>query len=258
MKRVKGFTLIELLIVVAIIAILAAIAVPNFLEAQVRSKVSRAKADMRSLSTAIETYMVDNNKYFHDAVMLLGNGAKRQTIARRTNAQQHLFNGLTTPLAYMNSDPSDPFADYTGTPFGYYNFQEKGWILWSFGPDLDQRLTDSDISVYNAQDLSVPVYQKRPVKQGPSAVPTVPPPTTGNWGNALMKVKISDNPLIIESGYDPGRAQPSIPFVEGRADSTVDPLATQGGVTRTDGFTYDTTNGTTSPGDIYRCMGQSN
>ncbi len=58
----RGFTLIELLIVVAIIAILAAIAVPNFLEAQVRSKVSRVKADMRTLATAIETYTVDNNK----------------------------------------------------------------------------------------------------------------------------------------------------------------------------------------------------
>ena len=59
----KAFTLIELLIVVAIIAILAAIAVPNFLEAQTRAKVSRAVSDMRTLATAIESYYVDNNKY---------------------------------------------------------------------------------------------------------------------------------------------------------------------------------------------------
>lgn len=59
----RGFTLIELLIVVAIIAILAAIAVPNFLEAQTRSKVSRAKADLRSMATAMEAYVIDYNKY---------------------------------------------------------------------------------------------------------------------------------------------------------------------------------------------------
>jgi type II secretory pathway pseudopilin PulG len=50
-----------LLIVVAIIAILAAIAVPNFLEAQTRAKVSRTHADMRSLATALEAYAVDNS-----------------------------------------------------------------------------------------------------------------------------------------------------------------------------------------------------
>ncbi|MEO8376090.1 MAG: prepilin-type N-terminal cleavage/methylation domain-containing protein [Candidatus Sumerlaeota bacterium] len=60
----SGFTLIELLIVVAIIAILAAIAVPNFLEAQTRAKVSRVKADMRSVATAVESYRVDYNRLF--------------------------------------------------------------------------------------------------------------------------------------------------------------------------------------------------
>lgn len=63
MKRNSAFTLIELLIVVAIIAILAAIAVPNFLEAQTRSKVSRSKADMKTIATGIESYRVDNNHY---------------------------------------------------------------------------------------------------------------------------------------------------------------------------------------------------
>ena len=59
----KGFTLIELLIVVAIIAILAAIAIPNFLEARVRSQVARSVADMRTVSQAISLYSVDNNHY---------------------------------------------------------------------------------------------------------------------------------------------------------------------------------------------------
>lgn len=59
----RAFTLIELLIVVAIIAILAAIAVPNFLEAQIRAKVSRVKSDARTLATAVEIYAVDNTKY---------------------------------------------------------------------------------------------------------------------------------------------------------------------------------------------------
>lgn len=59
----RAFTLIELLVVVAVIAILAAIAVPNFLEAQTRAKVSRAYADMRSVATGLEAYAVDNNSY---------------------------------------------------------------------------------------------------------------------------------------------------------------------------------------------------
>jgi len=52
----RAFTLIELLIVVAIIAILAAIAVPNFLEAQTRARVSRVKNDMRTFGVALESY----------------------------------------------------------------------------------------------------------------------------------------------------------------------------------------------------------
>ena len=92
----KGFTLIELLIVVAIIAILAAIAVPNFIEAQTRAKVSRVRSDLRSLATAMESYMVDYNSY--------------------TNCdwgQNDRLGGwmqLTTPVAYISTIPVDPFG----------------------------------------------------------------------------------------------------------------------------------------------------
>jgi general secretion pathway protein G len=63
MRKQKGFTLIELLIVVAIIGIIAAIAIPNLLNAIDRGKQKRTMADMRSIGTAIESYAVDNNFY---------------------------------------------------------------------------------------------------------------------------------------------------------------------------------------------------
>ena len=63
MRREKGFTLIELLIVVAIIGIIAAIAIPNLLNAIDRSKQKRTMADMRSVGTAVEEYAIDNNFY---------------------------------------------------------------------------------------------------------------------------------------------------------------------------------------------------
>lgn len=60
-RKSFAFTLIEILIVVAIIVILSAIAVPNFLGAQAWARTSRAMSDMRSLATAVNCYMVDYN-----------------------------------------------------------------------------------------------------------------------------------------------------------------------------------------------------
>jgi type II secretion system protein G len=59
----KGFTLIELLIVVAIIGIIVAIAIPNLLNAIQRAKQKRTMGDMRTIGTAAEAYAVDNNRY---------------------------------------------------------------------------------------------------------------------------------------------------------------------------------------------------
>jgi type IV pilus assembly protein PilA len=59
----KGFTLIELMIVVAIIGILAAIAIPNFLKFQAKSKQSEAKTNLKGIYTAETGYFGENNSY---------------------------------------------------------------------------------------------------------------------------------------------------------------------------------------------------
>jgi len=67
----RAFTLIELLCVVAVIAILACIAVPNFLEAQVRSKVARSLDEMEVMAAALEAYWIDHRAYPPNVIEML-------------------------------------------------------------------------------------------------------------------------------------------------------------------------------------------
>src|SRR5687768_13253467 len=103
-QLITGFTLIELLIVVAIIAILAAIAVPNFLEAQTRAKVSRGKADMKTLITAMETYGVDHSKYIEGVTNsdLIDHG----NAAGGPGPAYSVLRLLSSPVAYISSVPA--------------------------------------------------------------------------------------------------------------------------------------------------------
>lgn len=110
----SGFTLIELLIVVAIIAILAAIAVPNFLEAQTRAKVSRIVSDLRIYDTAAETYRIDTNK-------------TPPTLRVVGQTRLNMFRHLTTPISYINSALPDPFNKADADPENRY--------LAAWGPD---------------------------------------------------------------------------------------------------------------------------
>jgi prepilin-type N-terminal cleavage/methylation domain-containing protein len=63
-----GFTLVEIMIVVAIIALLAAIAVPNFLRARKRSQATRILEDLRMIDSAIDQYAIETNKTSGNAV----------------------------------------------------------------------------------------------------------------------------------------------------------------------------------------------
>lgn len=218
MRNLKGFTLIELLIVVAIIAILAAIAVPNFLEAQVRSKVSRVRADHRSIATAVETYYLDNNLY---PAMWGGsspgpNGLSADTITPKQNITtinsrtfrlRHTsqLSTLTTPVSYITSMFSDPFADTRGLPFRYFA-DRSGFILGSWGPDADEGVQG---------DLG--------------------------WNEGTYVIEEPRESNDLETVYDSRRSQPG-------------PILLAGSNTGTGkgSYTYDPTNGTVSQGDVWR------
>ncbi len=217
MPTIRAFTLIELLIVVAIIAILAAIAVPNFLEAQVRSKVSRAQSDMRSMAAGLESYYVDSNQYpamtldyvqsvdaqYYASPPVAGRFAR--TFRTRSGSS---LGTLTTPVAYLTSHFPDVFADIKGTNFRYFS-DTQGWILSSWGPDVDQ----------------------------------------GEGGDLLMHkggLGLDNEFGTTETIYTSNVSQPSLRLLTGSSTGA------ENGTGRRTSYTYDPTNGVQSEGEVWR------
>jgi len=105
----RAFTLIELMIVIAIIAILAAILIPNFLHARAESQTAACESNEKQIATAMEEYAVDNNGAYPG-----GFGAS----------------GLTTP--YLTFAPKDPVNGTTYTltntagAYGSYQVNDSG------------------------------------------------------------------------------------------------------------------------------------
>ena len=118
--RRRAFTLIELLIVVAIIGILAAIAIPNFLNARIRAKIAGTESDLRIFVDAMQQYRLDNNAYH-----LHSGGPLQQT-------------PLTTPVPYLNAFLYDRFQSKQDGP-GFRGFDDHtlGLYHWMPAPGSD-------------------------------------------------------------------------------------------------------------------------
>ncbi len=117
MRSANGFTLVELLIVAAILGILAAVAVPNFMEASVRAKVARVSSDMRAMATAVEAYRVDCGMYPLNGVLNADGSVQNPHLTPAgPPAHKFLWEGLTTPVAYLTAIPEDPFVEGHAAP----------------------------------------------------------------------------------------------------------------------------------------------
>ena len=111
-RKRAGFTLVEIMIVVAIIALLAAIAVPGFLRARKRSQASRILNDLRMIDSAVDQYAIETNRKTGDTVGTADwtNYLKKGSLLY--NSGKSVL-GTAYGAQVVDTIPSVPAADYT-------------------------------------------------------------------------------------------------------------------------------------------------
>jgi len=117
--------------VVAIISILAAIAVPNFLDAQARSKVSRVKADMRTIVMAIETYHVDETNIRAPSHPRQPGRRQSPLLLPEFGNRLRQMSVLTTPISYLTFLPMDIFDKWNPGPTRHrlLDIDQTYWLI---------------------------------------------------------------------------------------------------------------------------------
>ncbi|MFH0794063.1 MAG: prepilin-type N-terminal cleavage/methylation domain-containing protein [bacterium] len=243
MNANRAFTLIELLTVVAIIAILAAIAVPNFLEAQIRSKISRTVSDMAVVSAALRSYYADNNHYPHNNPelrdYLTSCSVTGEVNEKTVPTPIHAFTSWNGDDPAYKARPGNKIFDpgYSDSTFFGGSSYYPTWypILNSSGFDLAVLTTPI---AYHTRALPIDPFHDRkgipllyinlldlPPPDGMSMSDYIQSPGDGTFKRYLL---LSYGPDT-DSGGPHFRNPVRGPFIP-----------------------YDVTNGTISPGDIFR------
>jgi len=123
-KRRGGFTLVEIMIVVAIIALLAAIAVPGFLRARKRSQATRILNDMRLIDSAVDQYAIETNRSTGNAVAVADWTSYLKKGSALYNTAQDLL-GDTYGGQTVDTLPSVPHAAFMAlsdvAPAGFWS-----------------------------------------------------------------------------------------------------------------------------------------
>lgn len=115
-RSARGFTLVELLVVITIIGILAAIALPNISKAKVKAKETEVKASLHSVQTSVERYFVDRQQY--PPYIAGGTAAGWQLFFNRLNTSDPQHAQVTDPLiinGYLDAYPKNPFVSEGAT-----------------------------------------------------------------------------------------------------------------------------------------------